>query len=87
MHLTSKHVAPMYNEIGLNRIKKITDYAKEVGVKVAFENTKIRGYLEYVLGNITDSHVGMCFDAGHFHAHFDDDFNHEFVKNSRIRMN
>ena len=81
MHLTSKHVAPMYNEIGLNRIKKITDYAKEVGVKVAFENTKIRGYLEYVLGNITDSHVGMCFDAGHFHAHFDDDFNHEFVKN------
>ena len=81
MHLTSKNVAPKYNELGLDRIKRITDYAKEQGVKVAFENTKIRGYLEYVLGNIKDEHVGMCFDAGHFHAHFDDDFNHDFVKN------
>lgn len=81
MHLTSKHIAPDYNELGLERIKKITDYAKEQNVKVAFENTKIRGYLEYVLGNIKESHVGMCFDSGHFHAHFNDKFDHEFVKN------
>ena len=80
MHLTSKHVAPMYNEIGLNRIKKITDYAKEVGVKVAFENTKIRGYLEYVFSNIDSDNIGLCYDAGHCHAHFDDEFNYEMFK-------
>ncbi len=80
MHLTSKKVAPKYNEIGLNRIKKITEYAKELGMKVAFENTKIKGYLEYVLDNIKDDNVGICFDAGHYHVHFNDEFNFEFFK-------
>ena len=68
MHLTSKKVAPIYNEIGLNRIKKITEYAKQLEMKVAFENTKIKGYLEYVLENIKDDNVGICFDAGHINS-------------------
>lgn len=80
MHLTSKTKAPMYGEIGLERIKKIVNYAKELNVKVAFENTKIKGYLEYVLGNIKDDNVGICFDAGHCHVHFNDEFNFEFFK-------
>lgn len=81
MHLTSKTMAPIYNEIGLNRIKKIVKYAKEKDVKIAFENTKIKGYLEYVLENIKDENVGICFDSGHFHVHFKDEFNFELVKN------
>lgn len=80
MHLTSGKVAHMYGEIGLNRIKKIVEYAKELNVKVAFENVKIRGYLEYVLGNIKDDNVGICFDAGHYHVHFNDEFDFEFYK-------
>ena len=80
MHLTSEKVAPIYNEIGLNRIKKITEYAKQLEMKVAFENTKIKGYLEYVLENIKDDNVGICFDAGHYHVHFNDEFNFEFFK-------
>ena len=55
MHLTSHYKAPMYGEIGLNRIRKIVEYAKELNIKVAFENTKIQGYLEYVLDNIKDT--------------------------------
>ena len=80
MHLTSKKEAPMYGEIGLDRIKKIVEYAKELDVKVAFENTKIKGYLEYVLDNIKDENVGICFDAGHYHVHFNDEFDFEFFK-------
>lgn len=80
MHLTSKKKAPMYNKIGLNRIRKITEYAKKLNMKVAFENTKIKGYLKYVLENIKDDNVGICFDAGHYHAHFDDEFNFELFK-------
>lgn len=67
-------------KFGLNRIKKIVEYAKELNVKIAFENTKMKGYLEYVLGNIKDNNVGICFDAGHYHAHFDDEFDFEFFK-------
>ncbi len=77
MHLTSHSEAPMYGETGLKRIKEIVDYAKSLNVKVAFENTKIKGYLDYVLDNIDNDNVGICFDSGHCHAHFNDelDFN------------
>lgn len=61
MHLTSKTKAPAYNELGLSRIRKIVEYAKFLGVKVAFENTKIKGYLEYVLENIKDDNVRSMF--------------------------
>lgn len=80
MHLTSKKQAPMYGELGLNRIKEIVEYAKKLNIKIAFENTRLQGYLEYVLGNIKDENVGICFDAGHYHVHFDDKFNFEFFK-------
>ena len=57
MHLVSKSVAPIYNEIGLNRIKKIVEYANLIGVKVCFENTKIKGYVDYIVDNI---HQQLC---------------------------
>lgn len=80
MHLTTKKNPPMYNEIGLNRMRKIVEYAKELGVKIALENTRIPGYLEYVLGNIKDENLGICFDIGHYHTHFNDEFDFEFFK-------
>lgn len=73
MHLTSRSEAPIYNELGLRRLREIIDYAKKLNIKVAFENTKIKGYLEYVLGNIDNDNAGLCFDSGHYHAHFNDE--------------
>lgn len=81
MHLTSKKVAPNYNEIGLERIREIVNYAKELDIKVAFENTKIKGYLEYVIQNLDNDNVGICYDAGHCHVHFNDEFSYEMFKN------
>ena len=81
MHLTSKNEAPMYNEKGLQRIQEIVDFAKKLNIKVAFENTKIKGYLEYVMQNIKNDNVGICYDAGHCHAHFNDEFNYDLFKN------
>lgn len=81
MHVTTKFVAPIYNEIGLNRIKKIVNYAKELDIKVAFENLKIKGYIDYIIKNIDNDNVGICYDAGHCHAHFKDEFNWDLFKN------
>lgn len=81
MHLTSKKVAPNYNEIGLERIREIVNYAKELDIKVAFENTKIKGYLEYVIQNLDNDNVGICYDADHCHVHFNDEFPYEMFKN------
>ncbi len=81
MHLTRHKEAPMYNEKGLKRVKEIVDYAKSLGVKVAFENTKIPGYLDYVIDNIDNDNVGICYDAGHCHCHFDDYLDYPKFKN------
>jgi len=81
MHLTSKTEAPMYGETGLNRLKEICDYAKSLNVQVAFENTKIKGYLDYVIENIDNDNVGICFDSGHYHAHFNDELDFDKFKN------
>ena len=73
MHLTSKSVAPIYNEIGIKRLQKIVDYAESLNIQVAFENTKTKGYLEYVMDHIHNKNAGICFDSGHYHVYFDDE--------------
>lgn len=80
MHACSKSEAPGPNEIGLRRFKQINEYAKSLGVKIALENTKIKKHIEYLLDNIDDSNFGLCFDLGHFHAHFNDEWNIEKYK-------
>lgn len=79
MHACSKSEAPSPNELGLNRFSQIVDYAKTLGVKVAIENTKIKSHVEYLLDNIDN--LGLCFDVGHYHAHFNDDWNIEKYNN------
>lgn len=81
MHLTSKFVAPPFCEDGLTRIREIVNYAESLNVKIAFENTKIKGYLEYVLSNIKNNNVGVCYDIGHDHVHFKDSYDFSFFKN------
>lgn len=80
MHLQSKFIAPEPNLLGIKRLQKIVDYAEKLNIKVAFENTKLWGYLEYVLSHIKNKNVGICFDAGHCHCHFNDKFNWETFK-------
>lgn len=80
MHIVDGNIAPIYNEIGLTRIKAIVDYAKSINVRVCFENTKIKGYVDYIIENIIDENVGLCFDSGHYHAHFKDDLDFKKFK-------
>ena len=75
MHLINGYNPPKYNELGLNRIKKIVKYAEKNNIKIAFENLKVKGYLEYVLDNINSKNIGICYDAGHDHLFFKDTFN------------
>lgn len=80
MHLTSGTNASEPNMIGVNRLQIIVDYAEKLNIKVAFENTKIWGYLEYVFGHIKNLNAGVCFDSGHYHAHFDDKYSWDLFK-------
>lgn len=81
MHITALKVAPEPSLIGIKRIQKILDYAEKLNIKIAFENTKIWGYLEYLFENIKNDNAGVCFDSGHCHCHFDDKFSWGVFKN------
>ena len=66
MHLTSKSEAPEPNEIGLKRFQEIADYAQELGIKIAFENTEGEEYLETLMKAFSKcENVGFCWDTGH----------------------
>ena len=80
MHLTAHSTAPEPSIIGIARIKRIVEHAEELGIKVAFENTKIPGYLEFVFDHIKNENAGICYDSGHAHCHFDDKFPFERFK-------
>lgn len=81
MHPHGKMNEPVFNEVGLKSFQEIVDYAEKLNIKVAFENTKFKGYLEYLLDNIKNENVGICFDSGHYHTHFKDEFDFDRFKN------
>lgn len=56
---------PPFNEIGLNKIKRIVERAEQRGINVAFENLRRLGYLEYVLRHVNSPRAGFCYDSGH----------------------
>ena len=85
IHPTYEYDDPGMNEIGLIRIKKILEVAKELDIKVAFENVELVEYLEYIIKNINSSNFGICFDVGHCNLFCDGKFNVECFKN-RVYM-
>ena len=65
MHISSGDTPPPYNELGLDRIKRITEKAEQKNIRIALENLRRVDYLAYVLGNIDSQKVGFCYDSGH----------------------
>lgn len=54
------------NEIGVKNFTKVVLRGKELGVKIAFENTEGESYLEKLMEAFKDyDHVGFCWDTGH----------------------
>ncbi len=53
-------------EPGIANFKEVVDYAKEAGVKVAFENVEGEAYLEALMTAFKNyDNVGFCWDTGH----------------------
>lgn len=71
MHLCEDRNKPDYSKTGIKRLKELVEYAKIMNVRIAFENTKVSEFLEYVLHDIKDENVGVCFDSGHNHVYVD----------------
>lgn len=54
------------NELGLKRLNKVIDHAREKCIKIAFENTEGEEYLKAILDRFGEQeHIGFCYDSGH----------------------
>lgn len=54
------------NNAGVVNFRKVVEFAKEKGVKIAFENTEGEMYLEKLMNSFKDyDNVGFCWDSGH----------------------
>lgn len=54
-----------YNQLGLDRIKRITEKAEQLGVQVALENLRNFANLAYVLEQVDSPRIGFCYDCCH----------------------
>lgn len=53
-------------ELGIENFKEVVDFAKEKGIKVAFENVEGEAYLQALMDEFCDyDNVGFCWDSGH----------------------
>ena len=69
IHISGGWYPPAINDLGLSRFDGLVAYAKERGVKLAFENLMTLGNVAYFVDHYRDSdNVGFCFDAGHEHC-------------------
>ena len=54
------------NSLGIERIRRIVEEAKRLGVKIAFENVKKEEYFAAVMDAFKGyENVGFCWDTGH----------------------
>lgn len=54
------------NEIGIKNFEKVVLKAKELGIKIAFENTEGESYLDTLMEAFEKyENVGFCWDTGH----------------------
>lgn len=64
IHLSNSQ-SPPPNELGLNRIAKLVDFAEQKNVKLAFENLWKFEHLDAVFARFNSPNVGFCYDIGH----------------------
>ncbi len=81
MHVTKSNKESPMSQIGLKRWEKIVRHAEKLGIVVALENTVWPGYLEFIVGNIKSDNLAVCYDSGHAHFHFKDEYNFDAFKN------
>ena len=69
-HVSSGWHPPHVNDLGLSRYDDIVLYAKDKGVKLAFENLRKVGNLAVLIDRYENiDHVGFCYDNGHEHCY------------------
>jgi len=65
MHSSSGDNPPPYNQLGLDRFKRIIERAEKNNVIIALENLRKPEYLDFIFNNIKSDKLKFCYDSGH----------------------
>ncbi len=63
IHVSSGRPMPPINDKGIARYDSLVAYAREKGVRIAFENLRYAENLDFLLRRYPD--MGFCWDTGH----------------------
>ena len=61
-----------YNQLGLDRIKRMAEKAERLEVNVALENLRNLSNLSYMLEQVDSPRIGFCYDCGHHYHYYPD---------------
>lgn len=67
IHITRLLSTPTISLIGLERMRKLVEFAEKKQVNLALENMNSIPHLDYVYANIQSERLGFCYDSGHEH--------------------
>ena len=65
IHITWFEDSPGITELGIDRVKRLVDYAEKQEVNLAFENLNYLEQLDYIFQHINSNRLGFCYDNGH----------------------
>lgn len=65
VHPTAGAPEPVTTALGLERFRRLIDFAASKGVKVCFENLEYPEVLGVVMDEFSGDGVGFCYDTGH----------------------
>jgi len=65
MHVTHALQWPGPSPAALDAMRSVADAAADRGIDLAFENTRLREPLDWLLTELDAPHVGLCYDSSH----------------------
>ena len=65
IHVSSGDNPPPFNQLGLDRFKRIIEIAERNNINIALENLRKPEYLEFIYKNIQSNKLFFCYDSGH----------------------
>ena len=74
MHVSGKDQPDAPNEFGLRFMETLVKRAERNKVKIALENSRPNGLIEFLPADLNSDYLGLCYDTSHAHIHGDSDF-------------
>lgn len=67
VHITRLSIRPEVTRIGMDRVKRLVEFAEQKQVNLAIENLNSIPHLDSIYAELSSERLGFCYDSGHEH--------------------